>query len=154
MTEIPHHLTAVLERLPVAVGLVSATGHFLGKSGGMASMFGRMVPSHNKREARRWSFTDRFGAAIPPSEWPSGRALRGERHYDGMVGAFHDGDTRVIKVISMPVVSAGGPVAAVTFLQVLDAHSRSADGSHYDIQQRLIDELARAVSAGWQEQAG
>ena len=82
MTDIVLKLSAVLERLPVAIGLVSSTGHFVGKAGGMAGILDRMDPSHDVREATRWSFKDRRGAAIPRSEWPSARALRGERHCD------------------------------------------------------------------------
>jgi hypothetical protein len=149
MTDIVLKLSAVLERLPVAIGLVSSTGHFVGKAGGMAGILGRMDPSHDAREATRWSFNDRRGAAIPRSEWPSARALRGERHYDGMIGRLHDGDERPIKVISLPVHSPGSRVAAFVFVQVLENRTPSSDGSHYDLQHRLIDELAKSLAGGW-----
>jgi hypothetical protein len=51
----------------------------------------------------------------------------------------------------MPVVNTSSDVAAVTFMQVLDARTRSADGSHQDLQQRMIDELAAAVAASYQD---
>jgi hypothetical protein len=151
MTDIFGKLALILERLPVAVVLVSASGQILGKAGGMASLLGTMAPSHDVREAKRWAFSDRSGAAIPANLWPTARALRGERLHDGMIGKFLGGDERTVKVISMPVVNTSSDVAAVTFMQVLDARTRSADGSHQDLQQRMIDELAAAVAASYQD---
>lgn len=151
MTDMSLKLSAVLERLPVAVGLVSSSGHVIGKSGGRASMLGRMVPSHDPREATRWAFNDRTGAAIPPSQWPTARALRGERHYDGMLGRFRDGEDCPVKVISLPVYAPGSKVAAVFFVQVLETRTPSQDGSHIDLQHRLIDLLARTITSSWNE---
>lgn len=151
MTDLSLKLSVVLERLPIAVGLVSSTGHLLGKAGGMASMLGRMAPSFSPSEARRWSFKDRTGADIPTSEWPSARALRGERHYDGMIGILHDDEDIPVKVISLPVNAPGSDVAAVAFVQVLDTRTRSASGSHLDVQQKLIDALARTIADSWRD---
>jgi len=146
MLKLSLQLAAALEELPVAVALVSRDGRVISKTGSVAGMLGESVPSFDRREAGRWSFTDANGAAIPPADWPSGRALRGERHYDGMIGTFLDGEVRKIKVISMPVFEPSSEVAAIAFLQVLDAKGRSAAGSHRDLQQRLIDELVKAVT--------
>ena len=149
MSDIHLHLAAVLEKLPIAIGLVSSSGRLVGKAGGMADILGDTVPSHDAREARRWSFTDARGHAIPPSQWPSARALRGERNYAGMIGKLHDGDERAIKVVCIPTLQPDSDIAAVTFVQVLDTRSSSVDGSHLDLQQRLIDNLVQAVAAGW-----
>src|SRR5690606_10938898 len=98
-------------------------------------------------EADRWDFRDRTGSAIPAIDWPSGRALRGERNYEGMIGTFIDGESRKIKIISMPTFDPSKELGAITFLQAVDGRGRSAEGSHTDLQHRLIDELVRAVGA-------
>lgn len=146
MTHLPLQLSLVLDRLPVAVGLVARTGRFLGTLGGMSGRLGKMVPSCSSREAGRWRFTDSRGSAIPPSEWPSGRALRGEQDYAGMVGAFTDGEECPIKVVSIPTLNHASDVACVAFVQFLETRSPSIEGSHHDLQQRLIDQIARSIS--------
>lgn len=139
----------MLDKLPVAIALVSREGRVIGKTGGMAPLLGDIVPSHDAREAARWSFHDAQGRAIPPSDWPSGRALRGERNYAGMIGRLLGDDARPIKVVSVPTLRPDSDVAAVTFVQVLDTRTRSAAGSHLDLQQRLIDDLAHSIANGW-----
>ncbi len=152
MADIAGRLAAVLDELPVAIALVSATGHFLGKAGGMAHLLGDVIPSHDPHEASRWSFTDARGVSIPRSDWPSPRALRGERVYGGLIGTYRDSSgERRMKVISMPTLDPTSEVATVVFIQSLDVKSRSAAGSHHDLQQRLIDELAKAVTTGWRD---
>lgn len=147
MIKLSLRLTTVLEGLPVAVGLVAPTGLLIGKIGNMTNLLGRYVPSFDPVEAHRWDFRDKGGAAIPAIDWPSGRALRGERNYDGMIGTFVDGETQKIKIISMPTFDPTKELGAITFLQAVDARGRSAEGSHTDLQHRLIDELVKAVSA-------
>lgn len=149
MLDLSLRLAAVLDELPVAVGLVSPTGRLIAKTGSIASMLGDKVPSFDKREAGRWDFRDANGSPIPPADWPSGRALRGERNYAGMVGTFIDGDVQKVKIIAMPVHDPSNRVGAITFLQALDARGRSAAGSDRDLQDRLIDELVRAVSQAY-----
>lgn len=139
-------LGAVLDELPVAVALVSSSGQVLSKTGGMRGLLGAYVPSFNALEATRWTFNDASGAAIPVRDWPSGRALRGERHYSGMIGSFIDGEMRKVRVTSMPTFDPMSEVAAVSFVQVLDTRKASAEGSHHDLQEKLIDHLVKAIS--------
>jgi hypothetical protein len=146
MLDLSLRLAAVLDELPVAVGLVSPKGRLISKTGSMTGLLGAKVPSFDPREAGRWDFRDAGGRAIPAADWPSGRALRGERHYQGMIGTFIDGERQKVKIISMPVFDPASDVAAITFLQSLDAKGRSAAGSHRDLQERLIDELVKSVS--------
>lgn len=146
ITDFTLSLGTVLEELPVAVALVSPTGQVIGKTGGMCGLLGAYVPSFNTHEALRWSFHDASGLPIPPRDWPSGRALRGERHYEGMIGSFLDGEVRKVKVTSMPTFDPTSDVAAVSFLQVLDARKASVEGSYHDLQERLIDHLVKAIS--------
>ena len=149
MLDLSLRLAAVLDELPVAVGLVSPKGRLIRKTGGIANLLGKYVPSFDPREADRWEFRDAGGSAIPAADWPSGRALRGERHYDGMVGTFVDGETQRVKIIAMPVFDPTKKLGAITFLQALDARGRSAEGSHRDLQERLIDELVKSVSTAY-----
>lgn len=149
MSDIHLHLAAVLEELPIAIALVSPSGRLLGKAGGMADMLGDTVASQDPREAARWSFRDESGSAIPRTLWPSARALRGEYDDEGMLGCLWKGERQPVRVTCVPTLSSGSDVAAVAFLQFLDAPTRSAEGSHQELQQRLIRELAKAVSSSW-----
>lgn len=153
MLDLSLRLAAVLAELPVAVALVSPTGRLISKTGNMIGLLGKYAPSVDAREASRWSFKDAGGSAIPVADWPTGRALRGERHYDGMIGTFIDGDHVKVKVISMPVFDPSNDVAAITFLQALDTKGRSAEGSHRDLQHRLIDELVKSMSDAYARDA-
>ena len=147
MTGISLQLATVLDRLPIAVSLFSRDGQVVGKAGGAASMFNGVIPALNAKEASRWTFLDRQGAAIPRTLWASARAYRGERNYAGLIGSYRNGEEHRIRVTCMPVCDPGSDVAVVAFLQILNAQSRSAEGSHMDLQVRLIDQLVSAVSA-------
>ncbi|HOY77946.1 MAG TPA: hypothetical protein PLN33_09075 [Hyphomonadaceae bacterium] len=153
MLELSLRLAAVLDELPVAVVLVSPMGRLISKTGSMIGLLGTHVPSFDAREASRWNFKDAGGATIPASDWPSGRALRGERHYDGMIGTFIDGAPMKVKIISMPVFDPSNAVGAITFLQALDTKGRSAEGSDRDLQHRLIDELVKSMSRAYMRDA-
>jgi hypothetical protein len=150
MADISSRLASVLDDLPVAVALVSASGHLLGKSGGLSDMLGDMIPAQDRQASAHWSFIDADGATIPCADWPTPRALRGERVHAGMIGTFRDSSgERRLKVISMPTADRGGEVAAIVFLQALDTPHFGVIGSVHALQQKLIDELARAVTLGW-----
>ena len=45
----------------------------------------------------------------------------------------------------VPVGDLGSEVAVVAFLQLLNTRSRAVEGSHLDLQQRLIDPLMQAL---------
>ena len=145
MTGISLRLSAVLDKLPVSISLFSPDGHVLSKAGGAAAMFNGIIPAFDAREAARWSFVDRQGAAIPRTHWASARAFRGERNYAGLIGSFRNGEEHRIKVTCMPVGDLGSEVAVVAFLQLLNTRSRAVEGSHLDLQQRLIDQLMQAL---------
>lgn len=146
MTGISDQLAAVLDKLPVSISLFSQDGRVLGKAGGAAQMFNGIIPALDAQEAARWSFVDRKGAAIPRTQWASVRAFRGERDYAGLIGSFRNGEEHKVKVTCIPVGEPDNDVAVVAFLQLLNVRSRAADGCQLDLQQRLIDQLAKAVS--------
>lgn len=150
ITSLSHQLTAVLDQLPVSISLFSRDGRVLGKAGGAAPMFNGIIPALNAQEAARWSFVDRQGAAIPRTQWASARAFRGERNYAGLVGTFRNGEEHKVRVTCLPVSEPDSDVAVVAFLQLLNARSRAVDGSQLDLQARLIDQLAKAVTDGRQ----
>ena len=150
MIDLTNRLASVLDLLPVAVGLASAQGRYLAKLGGRSGMLGDMVPSRDMRKTSRWIITDATGTIVPTSEWPDARALRGDLSCGAVVGCYRDEDgDHPIKETSVATRDPTGPVAAVTFLQVFDTRSRSIEGNHLDLQQRLMDGLAEAVARGW-----
>lgn len=145
MNGIPLQLATVLDKLPVTISLFSADGRVLGWAGGGASMFNRIIPALDAREASRWSFVDSKGVLIPRTHWASVRALRGERDYAGLIGSFRNGEEHRVKVTCMPVDNSTGEVAVVSFLQLIDTRSRAIEGSHAELQHRLMDHLVEAV---------
>lgn len=147
MTGISLQLATVLDRLPIAISLFSRDGQVVGKAGGAAPMFNGVIPALNVQEASRWTFLDRQGSAIPRTLWASARAYRGERNYAGLIGSYRNGEEHRIRVTCMPVCDPGSDVAVVAFLQILNAQSRSTEGSHMDLQVRLIDQLVSAVGS-------
>lgn len=152
MMDISNKLSAVLAALPMSVGLFSKTGRVLGRAGGrMAGLHRDIAPSQDAREADRWRFIDKDGASIPRTQWASARALRGECNDAGMVGSFWQRERHAVRVTCVPTFTPGSDVAMVAFLQFLDAPTRCAEGSHQDLQQRLIRELASAIASKWQE---
>jgi hypothetical protein len=150
MADLSFQLAAVLGKLPVSVGLFSRTGHVLGRMGGkMAGLFDDIAPSQDAPETVRWRFVDKRGAVIPRYEWPSARALRGEYDAEGMVGSFWQGERHAVRVTCVPTFAPDSEVAFVAFLEFLDAPMPSAAGSHQDLQQKLIRELASAIASSW-----
>lgn len=150
MTGISLQLAAVLDRLPISISLFSSDGHVLAKVGGAAPMFNGIIPARDAQEAARWSFVDRHGATVPRTHWASVRAFRGEHDYAGLVGTFRNGEEHKVKVTCIPVCQPGSDVAVIAFLQLLDAQSRATEGSHLELQQKLIDQLVQALGGSVQ----
>jgi hypothetical protein len=150
MTAISRELATVLDNLPVSVGLFSRTGRVLGRAGGRnAGLLRDIAPSQDSYEATRWRFVDKTGAAIPRTQWASARALRGEHNDAGIVGSFWNREPHAVRVTCVPTFAPDSDVAFVSFLQFLNAPTRCAEGSHQDLQKRLIRELAAALASSW-----
>src|SRR6185369_7857239 len=71
-------LTALLEQLPVGIGLTDREGRFLIRNSLMNNFVGDRLSSLDPVFAARWRAWDEDGRLLEPPEWPSARALRGE----------------------------------------------------------------------------
>src|SRR6185369_11951915 len=71
-------LTALLEQLPVGIGLTDREGRFLIRNSLLNNFVGDRLSSLDPVFAARWRAWDEEGRSLEPSEWPSARALRGE----------------------------------------------------------------------------
>lgn len=146
----PERIAVLLDRLPLAVALVDASGQILGRAGKASGVLGAAIPSRDKDRIHRWKFTDRGGSIIAPTDWPSARALRGEINYAGLVGRYQDGGEHTIRVVTIPVEIPDTRLAAVAFIQHIDRSHRAVEGEQSDLEQRFIDTLAKAISGAWQ----
>jgi len=71
-------LTALLEQLPVGIGLTDREGHFLIRNSLLNNFVGDRLSALDPVLSTRWRAWDEDGRLLDPSEWPSARALRGE----------------------------------------------------------------------------
>jgi PAS domain S-box-containing protein len=77
-------LSAILEQLPAAVGLIDKEGRFLLANSLMQKLLPPKIPSRDTAEMLRWQSVDADGKPVPPDQWPGARALRGENVSPGM----------------------------------------------------------------------
>jgi PAS domain S-box-containing protein len=71
-------LLAVLEQLPLGVGLLDRDGQIVLGNSVLRSYMPRRLPSRDPERIKRWQAFDVEGRPLPPDQWPGGRALRGE----------------------------------------------------------------------------
>ncbi|HEU4765792.1 MAG TPA: ATP-binding protein [Pyrinomonadaceae bacterium] len=71
-------LTALLEQLPVGIGLTDREGRFLVRNSLLNNFVGDRLSSLDPVLSTRWRAWDENGRLLAPSEWPSARALKGE----------------------------------------------------------------------------
>ena len=78
MRESESRLMALLEQLPVGIGLTDRKGDFLIKNSRLNEFVSDRLPSLDPVVRERWREWDENGQLLDASEWPSARALRGE----------------------------------------------------------------------------
>jgi hypothetical protein len=71
-------LSAILQQLPVGVGLFDRKGKFLLRGGLLGGLWGPMMPSRDSGQAQRWRSYDAQSHLLRPDDYPGERALRGE----------------------------------------------------------------------------
>lgn len=76
MRESQSQLAAVIEHVPVGIGLFDTEGRYLMANPHLQELVGNVLPSREPRS--RWRAYDAEGNLLAPSEYPSARALRGE----------------------------------------------------------------------------
>ncbi|HEX2270447.1 MAG TPA: ATP-binding protein, partial [Pyrinomonadaceae bacterium] len=97
-------LTALLEQLPVGIGLTDREGRFLIRNSLLNNFVGERLSSIDPVLSTRWRGWDDDGRLLEPSEWPSARALRGESVTPGTEMLYTSADGKQIwtRVLCVP----------------------------------------------------
>ena len=121
-------LAALLEQLPVGIGLTDRQGRFLISNLILKNFTGDRLSSLDPALSARWRAWDDDGRLLDPSEWPSSRALRGESVSPGaeMLYTGEDGRSIWTRVLSVPFRDQADDLAGViVVVQNIDEQRRA-----------------------------
>jgi PAS domain S-box-containing protein len=138
-------LAALLEQLPVGIGLTDRDGRFLIRNSLLNNFVGDRLSSLDPVPAARWRAWDEDGRLLDPSEWPSARALRGEVVSPGteMLYTAADGKQIWTRVLSVPFRDqAGALTGVIVVIQNIDEQRRAEN--RLDVLIR-VSELIRTL---------
>ena len=138
-------LTALLEQLPVGIGLTDRDGRFLIRNSLLNNFVGDRLSSLDPVFAARWRAWDEEGRLLDPSEWPSARAMRGESVSPGceMLYTGEDGKQIWTRVLSVPFRDRADELSGViVVVQDIDEQRRAEN--RLDVLVR-VSELIRTI---------
>ena len=138
-------LTALLEQLPVGIGLTDREGRFLIRNSLLNNFVGDKLSSLDPVLRARWRGWDDDGRLLDPSEWPSARAMRGESVSPGyeMLYTAEDGKQIWTRVLSVPFRDQTDELAGViVVVQDIDEQRRAEN--RLDVLVR-VSELIRTI---------
>lgn len=138
-------LTALLEQLPVGIGLTDREGRFLIRNSLLNNFVGDRLSSFDPVFAARWRAWDENGRLLDPSEWPSARALRGESVSPGCEMLYTGTEGRQIwtRVLSVPFRDQADELSGViVVVQDIDEQRRAEN--RLDVLVRVSD-LIRTI---------
>ncbi len=138
-------LAALLEQLPVGIGLTDREGRFLIRNSLLNNFVGDRLSSLDPVFAARWRAWDDDGRVLDPTEWPSARALRGESVSPGgeMLYIAADGKQIWTRVLSVPFRDEADEVSGViVVVQDIDEQRRAEN--RLDVLVR-VSELIRTI---------
>ena len=123
MRESQVQLAAVIEHVPVGIGLFDTDGRYLMINPRLQELVGEVLPSRDPRS--RWRAYDAEGRLLPPAEYPSSRALRGETVPPTV--DFHlylDGEERWIVFGAVPLWRDGRVIGGISVAQDITERRR------------------------------
>ena len=138
-------LTALLEQLPVGIGLTDRDGRFLIRNSLLNNFVGDKLSALDPVLRARWRGWDDEGQLLDPSEWPSARAMRGESVSPGceMLYTGEDGKQIWTRVLSVPFRDQTDEIAGViVVVQDIDEQRRAE--KRLDVLVR-VSELIRTI---------
>ncbi|HKG61061.1 MAG TPA: ATP-binding protein [Pyrinomonadaceae bacterium] len=138
-------LTALLEQLPVGIGLTDREGRFLIRNSLLNNFVGDRLSSLDPVFTARWRAWDEEGRPLDPGEWPSARALRGESVSPGCEMLYTGADGRQIwtRVLSVPFRDEADQLSGViVVVQDIDEQRRAEN--RLDVLVR-VSELIRTI---------
>jgi PAS domain S-box-containing protein len=144
-------LSAVLDVLPLGVGLINADGDYVILNKAMERFLPtRRMPSRDPERGRRWRGTDETGQPIEPNDFPGARAFRGESVIPGVEMLYQpdEGPEIWTNVAAIPLRGPDGEITSVlNVVSDVDAVKRSSealkDGEQH--QRLLLAELQHRV---------
>jgi len=142
-------LTALLQQLPIGVGVFGPDGRWVIENPVLHRYVGERLPSLEPDQARRWQAWTQHGDPLPMNEWPGPRALRGETVEPGVTFLYtaEDGRQRWIRVSAAPFLAAdGGRLGAIALLQDIDEQKRAQDALA-ESEERLREQAAELQDA-------
>lgn len=138
-------LTALLEQLPVGIGLTDREGHFLLRNSLLNNFVGDRLSSLDPVLRTRWRGWDEDGRLLDPSEWPSARAMKGESVTPGaeMLYTADDGKQIWTRVLCVPFRDQSDEVdGVIVVVQNIDEQRRAEN--RLDVLVR-VSELIRTL---------
>ena len=138
-------LTALLEQLPVGIGLTDREGRFIVKNSVLSKFVDDRPPSLDPMIRARWRAWDTDGRLLDPSEWPGARAFRGESVSPGceMLYTGEDGKQIWTRIVSVPFRDEAGELSGVVVV-VQDIDEQRRTENRLDVLFR-ISELIRTL---------
>jgi PAS domain S-box-containing protein len=148
-------LSAILEHLPVGVGLMDLEGRVVLSNAMLRRFVPELIPSRDVNRMDRWHAFDASGRPLFPEDWPSERALRGETVRPGSEFTFRDDDGRETWFLTSAVPHRGPDgevIGAIVALQDItvqkEAHAalRAADRRKDEFLATLAHELRNPLA--------
>ncbi|WNM64112.1 response regulator [Candidatus Nitrospira neomarina] len=90
LRESQSQLTAIIEQLPVGVGVLNVDGQFMIRNSHMRNIVSEVLPSTGQATVTRWRSLHAPNQPVPMDQWPGARALRGESIEPGMEFIYTD----------------------------------------------------------------
>jgi signal transduction histidine kinase/CheY-like chemotaxis protein/PAS domain-containing protein len=121
-------LAALLEQLPVGIGLTDRNGYFLIRNSVLNDFAGDRLSPLDPVLRERWRAWDADGRLLDPAEWPSARAIRGEAVSPGteMLYTTAEGKQIWTRVLSVPFRDEHDEMAGViVVVQDIDEQRRA-----------------------------
>jgi PAS domain S-box-containing protein len=121
-------LSAVVDQLPVGVGLFDMQGRLQLGNALLARFMGRSFPPRDAAGLPRWRAWCADGSPLPPNDWPTARALRGDTVQPGIefLARRDDGANTWLRAAAVPFRNAlGEPIGALTVLEDIDEFKRA-----------------------------
>jgi PAS domain S-box-containing protein len=139
-------LIAILEQLPVGVGVTDHAGKLLLLNSTLRRYMPTFIPARDPQRRHRWRTWAADGTPLDPEQWPAIRSLRGETVVPGVEFLFaaDDGRERWITLTTAPLRDEQDAiVGAIIVLQDIDERKR-AEERRLDEEQRLYAQEQRA----------
>ncbi|EIM25324.1 PAS domain S-box protein [Microvirga lotononidis] len=142
LRESENKLAAILEQLPIGVGLVDPEGDIVLSNRALQQYALEKVPSRDPMQGERWRSYTPEGKRLSPSDYPSARALRGETVVPGVdfLVTLPNGQEIWTRVSAAPFCNtAQEGLGAVFVVQVIEQEKRT--------EQALRESQARLQAA-------